>query len=832
MDISKDCQLIALLAHKIENNKVVLHNIAVWEWRNKADHFFMCEYFDTDSDPDEYSFVRFNPNSVEGQVEFLTQGKHKILFWNITPDNSDGVRPYFPWKPKVGDKKVETNSRNHSSKTKEVIYTQSTFLNGSDMAITATNAGYVIVWDICEALCKESEVKTDRRKIKTVQLIKHKKDTISDKDEIKFLLNYEKNIVVGSGDGAIRFYDYSFIIVRWFENVCWPVTSISFDMKVRKEPTNFLIAKDYSQISALEDNTETGNTNNFTCKPFITADISATITRVSNFKKPFIDYADETVSYEEIYRGVESTITALALHPKKQILIIGTDPDLNKVKHKKEAKQKESIIREKKFEYKPYIQLFYYPDHMRIIKEEIKKREEEHNKLKEQEKGNNLNKNHNVNSSLLESNSSNPHKRFLESAPRVLEFSPDGEFLMVGTVDEKILVFDAENLSIIKGPMLQIKEYTDQGVTASLYEIIFSSDGKYFAASDISGRIGLFKNENPFASNPNAQKEWTLLGRNKLTEQKENKELEKDAKDSSLTKEPQILSICFCVSDKDKILRLYALSRDKYLHEFEVSHNTNFENLILISKYSLKIEHDCNVASMVSNLPFGVARDNLIIANDDFKLRSIMLSETADPLIKSTCLGPCYGSHIKKLRMIPGHDKDRRLMTFSTGQKIFGLVLLPVDGNPFRYMGVIGHPESIQDIRPAKNHNYILTTGGTDFIINGWKYNIDPLSEAVLNNGTDLKPFLTLLEGGEDGVKFQEMKNLFYYAQIKSKDEDTTKQRTLSETVNTSYIQGLLSALDYYPSLKEVSNIVNEINKSEVKTDGVTFEMFVKYNKI
>jgi hypothetical protein len=89
-------------------------------------------------------------------------------------------------------------------------------------------------------------------------------------------------------------------------------------------------------------------------------------------------------------------------------------------------------------------------------------------------------------------------------------------------------------------------------------------------------------------------------------------------------------------------------------------------------------------------------------------------------------------------------------------------------------MGVIGHPNTIQDMKTAKNYDYIFTTGGSDFTINAWKVNIDPLIDSVQNGGEGIEPFLTLIEGGREGLMYQDMINFFYYAQIKS-NENTTK---------------------------------------------------------
>ena len=215
IDISKNCNFIATLSNKVVDEKVFSQKVTIWEWKFKTEQIFIADY--SDKDGEIYNLLRFNPNSTGADIEILVNGPRNILFWNINPTDPSACRPYFPLKAK-GDKKEggPSNANALNSKQKIVEYTQSTFLNKATMAVTATTAGYVIVWDICEALCKDNEVKTDRRKIKTVQLLNNKKET-SDKDIINFLLNYNDYIVIGSGDGAIKFYDYKFIIVRWFE---------------------------------------------------------------------------------------------------------------------------------------------------------------------------------------------------------------------------------------------------------------------------------------------------------------------------------------------------------------------------------------------------------------------------------------------------------------------------------------------------------------------------------------------------------------------------------------------------------------------------------------
>lgn len=428
MDISNDCNFIATLANsyketvndkgEVVREEIISQKITIWGWRIKTEQIFISDFFDNDGEI--FNLIRFNPENMKNEMELLIQGSSKILFWNINPSNPEACRPYFPIKSKgdkkaFNDKNLKKDKNNNSvtknkqnkeegdlesndklnnnisnnvneiikskvhpnlSKQKPVEYTQSTFLLGSKMSITGTTAGYVIVWDVCEALCKEDEVKTDRRKIKTVQLLKYKKDVVSDKDIISILTNYETYIVVGSGDGAIKFYEYNFIIVRWFENVSWLVTGISFDM-------NKLDLDDYNKD---DDNYSTNNKNDgdkpikFKCIPFITTDISASIKRVSNTNNSVINYNDEYIQYSEIYRGIESNIVSIAIHPLFPVIAVATDG----ISHNKsDRKKKEGVIKEKRFEFKPYVQLFYIEDCMKFIKDESKlKEEEEKNKKK------------------------------------------------------------------------------------------------------------------------------------------------------------------------------------------------------------------------------------------------------------------------------------------------------------------------------------------------------------------------------------------------------------------------------------------------------------------
>jgi hypothetical protein len=96
--------------------------------------------------------------------------------------------------------------------------------------------------------------------------------------------------------------------------------------------------------------------------------------------------------------------------------------------------------------------------------------------------------------------------------------------------------------------------------------------------------------------------------------------------------------------------------------------NSGYENNALPLTLSYKVEYDCNMTSVIWNPILQGKEKSLIVANDNYKIRVIMTSN--ELFTKQTCLGPSYGGPIKKLQVVPGYDKDKRLLAFSTTTKV------------------------------------------------------------------------------------------------------------------------------------------------------------------
>ena len=56
----------------------------------------------------------------------------------------------------------------------------------------------------------------------------------------------------------------------------------------------------------------------------------------------------------------------------------------------------------------------------------------------------------------------------------------------------------------------------------------------------------------------------------------------------------------------------------------------------------------------------------------------------------------------------------------------------------------------------------------------------------------------------------------FYYSQIRSQDENTTKARVLDGMIPVEEIPHLMCALGYFPTQLEITNMTNEVKYSKL----------------
>eukprot|EP00854_Cymbomonas_tetramitiformis_P005148 gene5148-6259_t len=82
-------------------------------------------------------------------------------------------------------------------------------------------------------------------------------------------------------------------------------------------------------------------------------------------------------------------------------------------------------------------------------------------------------------------------------------------------------------------------------------------------------------------------------------------------------------------------------------------------------------------------------------------------------------------------------------------------------------MGLIAHPGEITGMAVSYDGRRILTVGGKDSIVNMWGVDVSVL-ESHAKAEKQSNPYMSLIEGGEGGEFYGEMKDYFYYSQIHS----------------------------------------------------------------
>ena len=284
------------------------------------------------------------------------------------------------------------------------------------------------------------------------------------------------------------------------------------------------------------------------------------------------------------------------------------------------------------------------------------------------------------------------------------------------------------------------------------------------------------------------------------------------------THEIEITSIAFGESldeNGQTKLRLFSIGRDRRIFEYDVYASSQQKGLEVMTCF--KIEKEAHPTACIWYPKVDTKEDLLLTANDDYKMKIWNVSTKNS---RRTCLGPTYGGEIVKLKKLDIENNADKFLIYSTKKKVIGLIKMALDGNPNKTMGLIAHPDVVEDICATSDGKYLFTCGGEDLAVNMWSIDVSPIDQAIALGGEGIEPFINLIEGGRDGQTYQDMKDFFYYSMIRSKDENTTKARRLNGTVPLDELPNLMRAMGYYPTQQEVDNMKDEVKFSNFAETG------------
>ncbi|TMW56015.1 hypothetical protein Poli38472_008663 [Pythium oligandrum] len=704
--------------------------LSVWEWTSAATGNTAL-YSSFVATEDLQHAVRFNTYDIR---EIVSNGKQRVIFWNWAEQ-----RLLF-YSPSLSQKDF-----------RQVIgdFTQSLFVPDSKQALTSTEDGDLVLWDVVatteetlegadpEEMLARSRF-PDRKAIKIVRLAGGSE--MNKKVAITHLTDMDGYLVLGSSDGAVRFYDFDFRLVAWFEDMnAGPVMSVSFATSnaAPSPSTSNNRSKTASRRSPSDEHGPPAQEDEefFHVPDFVVGTASAFIVGMS--ADLFAEHEAERRRGTLLMQGINDEIHGLATHPKYSQLALSS--------------------------YSGAVQLWDYNSRRLIM---MRKFDAE------------------------------------KFRPQCLTFSPEGKRLFVGFTSGVIKILHAQKLEDIS--MLRLSK-------VAITDIRVSLDASLFVAVDAQFFLGMWraKGRHPIASSPDdgdgleddsnaaLNTDWTYLGRCRA-----------HAK-------PITGLEFFQTSDGQPLL--VSVAEDKTLVEYCLSRSSIVDGIVL-TQSPVKIEQSATPTACCWHPEMKTLQeDMLIVANDEYKLKQWNANNKT---CRKTTLGPSYGGPINRLVPIPvksmsNGTPSERYCAYSTHDKVVGLLKLPLDGNPHKSMGLIAHPNEISNVDVSCDGNYLLTAGGKDLVVNLWEIYSNRLDLVEASAGDGLEPYLSLLEGGQDGAFYHEIVDYFYFAQLRVQGENATQPREITARIPLQEIPNVMRALGFYPTEQEVQHMWSEVKYSQ-----------------
>lgn len=392
--------------------------------------------------------------------------------------------------------------------------------------------------------------------------------------------------------------------------------------------------------------------------------------------------------------------------------------------------------------------------------------------------------------------------------PVTMTFDRSGKYLVIGFGDGSVKFLHIDTLEDV-----QTLTPTQNAIT----RVVFSPSNQYFALSDITGRIILYKHEgDDFDENaPENQHKcpYTLIGRANCHKGKV-VGLEFGTKEEPL---------------QGQVEMLLSVGEDCMCREYNLVKSSPSAGVVCTEKSS-QVELYAKPTTCAWYPYVGEnTEDKFIIANDEYKFKEFN-SETKQ--CRKTTMYPSFGGVIDKLICI-GDNSIGHFVAFSTAEKIVGLASLPLTGNPYKMMGLVAHPGNVSCMSVSSDSDFIFTSGGSDLSINMWSTDFAVFDDKNASAEEEMTAFYSMLEGGKQGELKNDILDYFYYCQLRSQGEDTMEIRNTQGTIALDQIPYLMRAIGFYPTEEEIVNMINEIKYSDFMKTGVMketigFEEFVK----
>ncbi|KAM3961839.1 cilia- and flagella-associated protein 251 [Aphomia sociella] len=383
-----------------------------------------------------------------------------------------------------------------------------------------------------------------------------------------------------------------------------------------------------------------------------------------------------------------------------------------------------------------------------------------------------------------------------------LKYSPSGLHLACGLNSGEILFLDPTTTNILTEPPFKDTSH-------AIKEFSYSCDSFTLAFADSGKTVGVYKYDcGTF--------KWNFIGKHRA-----------HYKD--------ITSVLFLPHKTEKgEYQLVSFGLDRTMVEYDIA-NSSEEYLEIFS-----LDRVDQTAVPLTGIAWPTFNNldpvehrtdiNLIlVANDEHKYKLINCATT---MTMSTVLGPRYEHPVRKMQLISRKEEDEELqyLLFAT-KNVIGLQKMPLDGNPWKHVGLLGHPLQVIEMSFREDSGTLFTIGAKDSSMCQWAANYRSVDSTTKLGGGDLDPYYCLVENGRPGWLFQEIRDLFYYIQILCQGTFSPAMRRVDDYIPIDSLPDLMRALGYFPSEYEVENLLVEAQyKIYLRTPctEIDFEEFVK----
>ncbi|KAH6584921.1 hypothetical protein BASA60_000761 [Batrachochytrium salamandrivorans] len=745
-----------------------IQTICVWSWSELTND--PIAILRVDGEPQRC--LRVNPNDP---YEFMSNGPHSVQFY-IWDKITKEISQHAPVIDEKDFKHVPSE------------YTHSTFIPSLNQAMSGTVDGNVIVW--AEKSLDNLDIKLDKGEKAAITFIKLHDSSINFITCIT-----DKFIVTGGEDGFIKVFDMNFRILFWCEHLAaGQISSITYnatsklmfdDMAIPE----LVVSTKHSRILLLHS-------------PLKNSKISA------KESMPEKDISDQNMvpGITNILHGQYGQIRGLTAHPDKTIFAVGGDSGYLQIW---DYTTKQILISR------------YFQDTISIAETPI-----------HTQKTNKTAAKHRYYS--LANKKPSAHLAAMKISS--LAYSATGKALAVGFSNGVLKMLDAQTLQDLPQSFLIKNEtYGHHISNVPITRVAFSPDGDHCAASDAAHVICVLRKKSVKIK----QGELDSLAESSLREQAEiqdsgvhsgvNSTVEDNEGNKSdafhriewtfigrqRTHFKEVIALLFPLKESSaSSVRLMSISKDRHVTDFDLEGSSVSCGLLINS--IRKIEQIYRPeAAILYNCHHDIHPEQFILTfNSGYKLRQFTSSTQ---LCRKTVLGPTFGGHVNNLCVLPSAT-GAKYLAFSTTSQVIGVTKLPLDGNPYSTMGIIGHPGEVSNMVCVHNGAFLITAGGSDGVINFWEVNSSALEAQAILCSDKISPYLNLLDPsgqGKQGKAYCEFEDYFYYAQLRSQGEHSMEKRLISNEVDLAQMPSIMQAMGFYPSNQEIDDMINEVKFSK-----------------